>query len=101
VRCAEGWRGGGQQRQWRDELHTVYLILDLSEKTFDNEAWVATSDIAGISGRLRVMYSGMTPKAISRDINALVDVGLLRHTRGKVRPRFEVIEAYRPRQVKH
>jgi hypothetical protein len=75
-------------------------MLDLSERTFGKEEWVAMSDIAGISGRLRTMYSGMTPKAISRDVNTLVNMGLLRHTRGKVRPHFEIIEAYLPRQVK-
>jgi Fic family protein len=76
------------------------LILDLSKRTFGNTEWVAMSDISGISGRLRTMYFGMTPKAISRDVNALVNMGLLRHTRGKVRPSFEVIEAYLPSQVK-
>jgi Fic family protein len=76
------------------------LILDLSERTFGNAEWVATADIAGISGRLRSKYSGMTPKAISRDVNALVKMNLLQHKRGKVRPSFEVIEAYLPRQVK-
>ena len=76
------------------------LILDLSEKTFGNEEWVATSDIVALSGRLHAMYSDMTPKAVSRDVNALVDMGLLHHKKGKVRPRFSMIEAYLPRQAK-
>ena len=76
------------------------LVLDLSEKTFGNAEWIATSDLAALSARLRAMYHGMTPKAISRDVNALVTMGLLRHARGKVRPRFELVEAYLPSQVK-
>jgi len=76
------------------------LILDLSEKTFGNTEWVTTSDIIGISGRLHTLYAGMTPRAISRDVNALAGMGLLSHKKGKVRPRFEIIEAYLPRQVR-
>ena len=87
-------RDGAAHKRRRD------LILDLSEKTFGNEEWVATSEVATISGRLRIMYSAMTPKAIARDVNALVDMGLLQHKRGKVRPRFSMIEAYLPKQVR-
>ena len=76
------------------------LLLALSEKTFGNEDWVTTSDVAAISGRLSKMYSALTPKALSRDINALAGMGLLLHKRGKVRPRFSLLEAYSPVQAR-
>ena len=76
------------------------LMLALSEKTFDNAEWVATAHIIGISGRMHMLYADMTSRAMSRDINALAAMGLLRHRKGKVRPRFEIIEAYLPKHVK-
>ena len=99
---------------WTNYIHTQFqgldgaphkrrraLVLELSEKTFGGERWVATADLPDMSMKLREMYHKMTPRAVSLDINALVDMGLLRYSTGKVRPRFEIIEAYLPRQAKN
>jgi Fic family protein len=98
---------------WRNYIHTVIqkekdspsstrrrrLMLDISEKTFETNEWIAISDIATISPRVGKVYSAMTPRALSRDINRLVGLGLLAKKGSRVKPRSEIILAYLPRTV--
>jgi Fic family protein len=69
------------------------LLLAVSERTFAGSEWVSVSDY------LFTLYYGKTPRMLFRDINALIKMGLLQRSGGKVRPCFEIIEAYIPKRV--
>jgi Fic family protein len=98
---------------WRNYIHTVFqkekdspsstrrrrLMLDISEKTFETNEWIALSDIVTISPRVGRAYSGMTSRALSRDINRLVNLGLLAKKGALVKPKSDIILAYLPRSV--
>jgi Fic family protein len=58
---------------------------------------VKLSDIAGLSPRLAIEYAGKTEKTLSRDLNALVAMGLIRRTPGRrISAQSEKIKAFLP-----
>ena len=61
---------------------------------------VETGKITEFSPRLAKAYAGRTPKTLQRDLNALVDLGLIVRDGRKVRARREVILAFLPLQRK-
>ena len=71
------------------------LVLELS-KIPDDRGWVRSSEIPELSPRLAREYSSKTPKTLSRDINAVVDMGLVERDGRKVRARKGMILAFLP-----
>jgi len=71
------------------------LVIELSQLTGDG-GWVIRSDIPDLSARLAREYSAKTAKTLSRDINAVVKMGLVERSGRKVRARKGMILAFLP-----
>ena len=67
------------------------LVLDLPPHEFTQ-----ISKIPELTPRLAAAYAGKTRRTVSRDINALDDLGLLVRERGAVRPFIEQMQAFLP-----
>jgi Fic family protein len=84
--------------QFRDE-HSIAdirrrrLVIDLSEMREP----VPTLKIRHISPRIAEAYAGKTDKTVMRDINNLIDMGLVAKGREGVRARREIMYAFLPR----
>lgn len=74
------------------ELRQKNLVLDLSARG----TWVATSEIPSLTPRLALAYSTKQKKTISRDLNALIEKGLVNKVGPRVQANREVIQAFRP-----
>jgi len=87
----ESRRGRAAQRQ-------MQLLLDLSrsEDLSGWPGWVPIGKVRMISARIAAAYASATGKTISRDINALVGMGLIEKSRTEVRARKEDIQAFLP-----
>lgn len=68
-----------------------HLVLDLEPGQV-----VSRNKLREVSPRLADEYRDASPKLISRDLNALLDRGLLVRTRGGYRANHELIEAFLP-----
>jgi len=71
------------------------LVLELSEITEDR-GWVNRADIPDLSARLARDYSSRTAKTLTRDINAVAEMGLIEREGRKVRARKAMILAFLP-----
>jgi len=71
------------------------LVLELSKITHDN-GWVNRGDIPDLSARLAREYSRKTTKTLSRDINAVAQMGLVECAGRKLRARKGIILAFLP-----
>ncbi len=71
------------------------LVLELS-KVVENEGWVQTSAIPELSARLAYEYLKRTTKTLSRDLNAVAQMGLIERARGRVRANKQIILAFLP-----
>ena len=71
------------------------LVLELSEVPGD-DGWVNRADIPDLSARLARAYSSKTAKTLSRDINAVAQMGLVECLGRKVRARKSMILAFLP-----
>ena len=71
------------------------LVIDLSGHGGD-QGWVVTTDIPELTPRLAKEYADKTNKTLSRDLNALVKMGLITREGKKVRARKELIRAFLP-----
>ncbi len=76
------------------ETRQKTLVLALSQRG----DWVATSSIDTLSAALAREYATKQSKTITRDLNALVQRGLIDKVGSKVRARREVMLAFRPRR---
>lgn len=74
------------------------LVLELS-KVSDDHGWVNRTGIPDISVALAREYSNKTTKTLSRDINAVAQMGLVDCTGRKVRAKKEMILAFLPRRA--
>lgn len=75
------------------DLRRRELVLQLSER----EGPVKISDIMDMSARTAREYAGKTDKTLTRDLNALVDLELIRRLPGRrVRARKAIIRAFLP-----
>jgi len=74
------------------------LVLELSRIT-DDQGWVARGDIPNLSVRLMREYLKKTPKTLSRDINAVAEMGLVECKGRKVRARKGMILAFLPARL--
>ena len=89
--CFEGRRGLSKQRQ-------MHLLLDLSSRADLSgwPGWVPVRELRTISSRMAKAYAAATNKTISRDINALAQMGLIEKRKTAVRARKENIQAFLP-----
>lgn len=71
------------------------LVLELSKITAER-GWVSRGDIPELSPRLAREYSSKTTKTLSRDINAVISMGLIECAGRKVRANKGVILAFLP-----
>lgn len=74
------------------------LVLELSKIT-DNRGWVNRTDIPVTSAVLAREYLSKTSKTLSRDINAVVHMGLVECAGRKVRAKKELILAFLPKRA--
>ncbi len=68
------------------------VVLDLSSRG----GAVPVADLAGLTPQLAALYRRKTDKTLSRDVNKLVDLGLVERARGAVQARTELVEAFLP-----
>ncbi|GAA4193426.1 Fic family protein [Streptosporangium oxazolinicum] len=73
-----------------------HLVLDLPA-----DRWTSISKIPEVSTRLAAEYAGKTRRTVSRDVNALEDLGLILKVRGNVRPFVEQMRAFLPFRAQH
>jgi Fic family protein len=71
------------------------LVIELSRLTEDG-GWVSRSDIPDLSARLAREYSSRTTKTLSRDINAVLKMGMVERSGRKVRAQKGLILAFLP-----
>lgn len=57
---------------------------------------VPRSDLEGLTPKIAKMYAGAGPRVLSRDLNQLTKLGLMRRTPRGYRSRSEVVEAFLP-----
>jgi Fic family protein len=69
------------------------LVIDLTGK---NEP-VPPSKIRHVSPRIAEAYAGKTDKTVMRDINYLVEIGLVKKTKKGIRPNIEIMSAFLPK----
>lgn len=87
--------GKGSQTQLRRRL----LVLELSKVERDN-GWIARNKIPELSPRLARAYATKTPKTLSRDLNAVAQMGMVDRAGRKVRARKEIILAFLPARAR-
>ncbi|MBN2310533.1 MAG: Fic family protein [Candidatus Hydrogenedentes bacterium] len=93
---------------WRNYVHEFFrdktsasqvrrrrLVLDLSRRA----ETVPAEDIPDISTRLARAYTARTEKTLARDLNALVEAGLLERAGKGYRARKELILAFLPKRA--
>ncbi|WP_431883455.1 Fic family protein [Micromonospora gifhornensis] len=68
------------------------IVLDLTERGTP----VPANKLPEVSGRLAVMYAGKGSKTISRDVNELVKMQLVRRVRGGLMANMDIIRAFLP-----
>lgn len=63
---------------------------------------VKNSDVMGLSPRLAKEYAGKTERTLSRDLNVLIEMGLIkRHPGHQISARSEIIKAFLPWSAPH
>ena len=91
---------------WRNYVHEMFkdrtseaavrqrrLALDLSSSTDES---IRVSKIPEISTRMAAAYAKKTRKTMVRDVNKLINMGLMERTKEGVRAKLEVIVAFLP-----
>ena len=74
------------------DVRRRHLLLDLSER----EQPVPISRLRDLTPRLAAAYAKKTAKTLSRDVNALVEMGLLESTQEGYRAKKEIILGFLP-----
>jgi Fic family protein len=81
-----------QARHGETAERRKHLVLDISKQ----EGPVKRAQIKELSPRLARLYAGRTDKMITRDINALIDMGLLRRSPEGLLPYEEQLLGFSP-----
>ena len=92
------WRNYVYERFGRGSpahLRRRRLVLELSKIT-ENKGWVQASAISELSTRLAREYANRTPKTLSRDLNAVVEMGLVQQEGRRVRANKRMMLAFLP-----
>jgi Fic family protein len=87
------------ERRGDTDNRRLHLVLDLSRKYQASGAPVPKRDLSTLSPRLAVAYAGKTEKTLSRDLNAIRDLGLLRRESGGWIPADDSIQSLVPPAV--
>ena len=93
---------------WRNFIHEKFrdldrpsdvrrrnLVLDLSLR----DQAVPLSDVRHVSPRIAEYYAGKTRKTLTRDINSLLEMGLITKDAKGIRPNRETVLAFLPPRV--
>lgn len=81
-----------QNRNSRADTRQRHLALDLG----DDGDWVEVAKVTELTTRLAKAYAGKTSKTVQRDLNALLEMGLIARDGRRIRARREVILAFLP-----
>jgi Fic family protein len=81
-------------RKTAADLRQRDLLLDLARR----RAAVPNGEIPSLSPRLARAYAGKTRKTLTRDVNALVEAGLVERSAAGVRAKPEIVLAFLPRR---
>jgi Fic family protein len=81
-----------QNRNSRSQTRQRHLALDLGE----GGKWLEVAMVTELTTRLAKAYAGKTSKTVQRDLNALVEMGLIARDGRRVRARREIILAFLP-----
>ncbi|MDA8356454.1 MAG: Fic family protein [Actinomycetota bacterium] len=60
------------------------------------EQTIPRADLEGLTRKIARLYAAAGPRTLSRDLNRLMDLGLIRRVRGGYRSRHEVVQAFLP-----
>ncbi len=81
-----------QNRNSPTDTRQRHLALDIG----DIGDWVEVGKVTELTPRLAKAYAGKTSKTVQRDLNELVQMGLITRDGRKIRARREVILAFLP-----
>jgi len=90
---------------WRNFVHEQFQNRNSSSHTRQRDLaldlgdvgeWIEVGKITELTPRLAKAYAGKTPKTVQRDVNALVEMGMVTREDRKVRARREIILAFLP-----
>ena len=81
-----------QGKESASDVRRRHLILDLSQR----ETTVPLSEIRRLTSRLAEAYATKTPKTLARDLNELVEMGLVERRPEGFRAKREIILAFLP-----
>lgn len=79
------------ERRGETDNRRLRLVLDLSRAFHESGEPVGRRDIPTLTPRLAASYVTKTEKTLSRDLNAIAKLGLLRRERGRWAPSDEAI----------
>ena len=71
------------------------LVLALSNVT-ENDGWVKISEVDTLTPKLAQAYANRTTKTLTRDLNAIVQMGLIEMSQRSVRANKRLIRAFLP-----
>lgn len=89
---------------WENHVHSLFRDRDTPAPrrqkhiALDLPSGVTTpvSQVRRINVRIAEQYAGKTAKTVTRDLNALEKLNLIRRVKGGIRPNREIIEAFLP-----
>ncbi|MGR6968997.1 DeoR family transcriptional regulator [Streptomyces cynarae] len=58
--------------------------------------WTSSTEIRHLTPEIAKAYAGLTAKTVSRDLNALENLGLITRTRTGVAPAIELLRSFIP-----
>jgi Fic family protein len=103
VQFADRWQQFVYQRfgERRSETNQrrLRLVLDLSREYHDKEEPISKRAIPGLTPRLAAAYASKTEKTLSRDLNAIEKLELLRQEGSRWVPADEAIQRLAPPSV--
>jgi Fic family protein len=85
-----------QAKSARESPRVLSRRQELVIALADEERWVPASKLSELSPALAKAYAVKTPKTLSRDINALIQLGLVEQDKEGYRARTETILAFLP-----
>ncbi|MGH3712830.1 MAG: Fic family protein [Micromonosporaceae bacterium] len=66
-----------------------------------DDTFTSISDLRRLTPSLAEQYAGKQQKTITRDVNALIKLGLVQRGRAGIRPRMELLKAFLPIRMHH
>ncbi len=72
------------------------LVLDLTDYFIDHGRGVPVSAVRHVSPRIAELYANKGDKTVKRDVDLLIDIGLIKRTEKELTPNFEIMLAFLP-----